>query len=141
MKISNSTKLTIVAFAASFGLAAVTAADDAASKLPPASTKSGVTYTADIKPLLDASCAKCHSGDKPKAKLKLDSLENALKGGRDGKVIIAGDSAKSPLVLSAAHLTGDKDLWMPPKKFQNKFPPLTPDQIGLVRAWIDQGAK
>ncbi|MGD0350365.1 MAG: c-type cytochrome domain-containing protein [Verrucomicrobiota bacterium] len=141
MKISNSIKFTIVALAATFGLVAVAIADNAASKLPPASTKPGVTYATDIKPLLDASCVKCHSGDKPKARLKLDSLENVLKGGKDGKVIIAGDSAKSPLVLSAAHLTGDKDLWMPPKKFENKFRPLTPEQIGLVRAWIDQGAK
>ncbi|MGA3283577.1 MAG: c-type cytochrome domain-containing protein [Verrucomicrobiota bacterium] len=137
----NPIKFTVVAFAAAFGLAAVASADDAAGKLPAASTKQGVTYATDIKPMLDISCAKCHSGDKPKARLKLDSLENALKGGKDGKVIIAGDSAKSPLVLSAAHLTGDKDLWMPPKKMENKFPVLTPDQIGLVRAWIDQGAK
>ena len=124
-----------------FGLAAIAAAEGAASKLPPASTKQGVTYAADIKPLLDASCVKCHSGDKPKAKLKLDSLENALRGGMDGKVIIAGDSAKSLLVQAAAHATKDHDLWMPPKKFENKFPPLTPEQIGLVRAWIDEGAK
>jgi hypothetical protein len=137
----NPIKLTAVAFAATFGLAAVASADDAAGKLPPASTKQGVTYATDIKPILDISCAKCHSGDKPKAKLKLDSLENALKGGKDGKVIIAGDSAKSPLVLSAAHLTGDKTLWMPPPHNKANIGPLTTDQIGLVRAWIDQGAK
>jgi hypothetical protein len=137
----NPIKLAVVAFAATFGLAAVASADDAAGKLPPASTKQGVTYAADIKPVLDISCVKCHSGDKPRAKLKLDTLENILKGSQDGKVIIAGDSAKSPLVLSAAHLTDDPDLWMPPKKFQAKFPPLTPDKIGLIRAWIDQGAK
>ena len=141
MKISNSIKFTTVALAVTFGLAAVAAAEDAASKLPPASTKPGVTYAADIKSILDTSCAKCHSGDKPKARLKLDTLENALKGGKDGKVIIAGDSAKSPLILSAAHLTGDKDLWMPPPHNKAGIKPLTPDQIGLVRAWIDQGAK
>ena len=141
MKMTNSIKFAVVAFAATFGLAAVATADDADSKLPPASTNQGVTYAADIKPILDTSCAKCHSGDKPKAKLKLDSLENVLKGGKDGKVIIAGDSVKSPLILSAAHLTSDEDLWMPPRKFENKFHPLTPEQIGLVRAWIDQGAK
>lgn len=134
-------KFTVVAFAATFGLAAVASADDAASKLPPASTKQGVTYATDIKPLLDNSCVKCHSGDKPKARLKLDSLENALKGSKDGKVIIAGDSAKSPLVLSAAHLTGDKELWMPPPHNRANIGPLKPEQIGLIRAWIDQGAK
>ncbi len=137
----NSIKFTAVAFAGMFGLAAAVSSADAAGTLPPASAKPGVTYATDIKPILDVSCAKCHGGDKPKARLKLDTLENALKGGKDGKVIVAGNSAKSMLVLAAAHLTKDPDTWMPPKKFENKFPPLTPDQIGLIRAWIDQGAK
>jgi len=137
----NPIKLTVVAFAVTFGLAAVASADDATGTLPPASTKSGVTYATDIKPILDSSCAKCHSGDKPKAHLKLDTLENALKGSKDGKVIIAGESAKSLLVRSAAHVTADKDQWMPPAHNKANIGPLTPGQIGLLRAWIDQGAK
>jgi len=138
MKMTNSTKLTL-ALAATFGLAFIAAADTA--QLPPASTKTGVTYAADIKPIFDHSCVKCHSGDKPKAKLKLDSLENALKGSKDGKVVVAGDSAKSPLIRSVAHVTSDKDLWMPPLHNKANIGPLTPEQIGLIRAWIDQGAK
>jgi hypothetical protein len=135
----NPLKLSALAFLATFGLAA--AADDSAGTLPPASTKQGVTYATDIKPILDTSCVKCHSGDKPKAKLKLDSLDDILKGGRDVKVVVAGDSASSLIVQAAAHTTTDHDQWMPPKKAEDKFPPLTPDQIGLIRAWIDQGAK
>ena len=139
MKIPTLTKLTL-ALAATFGLALAAAAADTA-QLPPASTKTGVTYAADIKPVFDQSCVKCHSGDKPKAKLKLDSLENALKGSKDGKVVVAGDSAISPLVRSVAHVTSDKDAWMPPLHNKAKIGPLTPEQIGLIRAWIDQGAK
>ncbi len=137
----NPIKFTAVAFAATFGLAAVASADDAAGKLPAASTKQGVTYATDIKPILDVSCVKCHSGDKPKAKLKLDSLENALKGAKDGKVIVPGDSAKSLMVQAAAHATKDHDQWMPPLHNRANIGPLTPEQIGLIRAWIDQGAK
>lgn len=113
-----------------------------ASKLPPASTKTGVTYASDIKPILEKSCFNCHSSktQKPKGKLKLDSLESALKGGDNGKDIIPGDSAKSPLVAQVSHV-GDPDDFMPPKKAEAKNPPLTKDQIGLIRAWIDQGAK
>jgi mono/diheme cytochrome c family protein len=139
MKITTSIKLTAIALAATFGLALAAAADTA--QLPPASTKTGVTYATDIKPIFDASCVKCHSGDKPKAKLKLDSLENALKGSKDGKVVIPGNSAKSPLVLNVAHVTSDKDSWMPPLHNKANIGPLTPEQIGLIRAWIDQGAK
>jgi hypothetical protein len=110
------------------------------SKLPPASTQEGVTYEKDIKPIFDTSCVKCHGGEKPKAKLSLESLAGALKGGHDGKVIEPGNSAKSMMVRSVAHL-GDQDEWMPPLKNKANIGPLTKDQIGLLRAWIDQGAK
>jgi mono/diheme cytochrome c family protein len=147
MPMKIATKTIALALAAAFGLAAVAAADDDAKPadktavLPPASTKQDVTYATDIKPIFDNSCIKCHSGDKPKGHLKLDSLEGALKGGKDGKVLIPGDSAKSPLVLRVAHLTDDDHDWMPPLHNKARIGPLTPEQIGLIRAWIDQGAK
>jgi mono/diheme cytochrome c family protein len=141
MKMTNTIKLTAVALTATLGLAITAAAQDAAGTLPPASTKQGVTYATDIKTILDASCAKCHSGDKPKARLKLDSLENALKGGKDGKILTSADSANSFIVKAVAHLTADHDTWMPPLNNRAGIKPLTPEQIGLIRAWIDQGAK
>ena len=121
-------------------LASVALADVDTSKLPAAATKQGVTYAGDIKAIFDKSCVKCHGAEKPKAKLRMDSLEGVLKGGADGKVIEVGNSAKSPLVHSIAQL-GDEDHWMPPKNNKAKIAPLTKDEIGLVRAWIDQGAK
>ena len=110
------------------------------SKLPPASDKKGVTYATDIKPLFDKSCVNCHGAERPKARLRLDSLEGALKGGEDGKVVLAGDSAGSVLVHNIAH-AGNPDTYMPPPRNRGNIPPLTKEQIGLVRAWIDQGAK
>lgn len=110
------------------------------SKIPPASDKKGVTYATDIKPILDKSCINCHGAERPKARLRLDSLEGALKGGEDGKVVLAGDSAGSVLVHNVAH-AGDPDTYMPPPRNRGNIPPLTKEQIGLVRAWIDQGAK
>jgi uncharacterized membrane protein len=138
---TNTMKLTAVALTATLGLAISAAAQDAAATMPPASTKQGVTYATDIKAILDASCAKCHSGDKPKARLKLDSLEGALKGSKDGPILKAGDSANSFVVKAVAHLTSDHDAWMPPLNNRAGIKPLTADQIGLIRAWIDQGAK
>jgi mono/diheme cytochrome c family protein len=120
--------------------ASVFAADVDASKLPAAATKTGVTYATDIKPIFDATCIKCHGAQKPKAKLRLDSLEGILKGGEDGKVVEAGKSDKSMLVLNIAHV-GDEDDFMPPPKNKLGLKKLTDEQIGLVRAWIDQGAK
>jgi hypothetical protein len=112
-----------------------------AQTLPPDATKTGVTYDGDIKAILDKGCVKCHSEDKPKAKLHLDTLAGILKGDRDGAVLTAGNSASSSIVQAAAHTTDDPDEWMPPTKDADKFPALTADQIGLLRAWIDQGAK
>ena len=110
------------------------------SKLPPPSDQKGVTYEKDIKPIFDKSCIKCHGPIKPKGKLRLDSLVAVLKGGQDGKVVEPGNSADSMLVHNVAHI-GDEDDYMPPPDNKDKIPPLTKAQIGLIRAWIDQGAK
>ena len=113
-----------------------------ASLLPPASTQQGVTYATDIQPIFEKSCYPCHGPKtaKPKGKLRLDSLQAVLKGGEDGPAVVAGDSAKSTLVANVAHV-GDADDFMPPPKNKGHIPPLTKDQVGLIRAWIDQGAK
>lgn len=110
------------------------------SKLPPAATKANVTFATDIKPIFEASCVKCHGAERPKAGLRLNSLEATLKGTKDGKVVEPGNSTKSSLLISVANI-GDEDGWMPPKNNKAKIAPLTKDQVGLVRAWIEQGAK
>lgn len=111
-----------------------------ASKLPPAAAKQGVTYSGDIKPILDKSCIKCHGAEKQKGKLRLDSLEAVLKGGEAGKVVEAGSPTTSILLANVAHL-GDEDDWMPPPDNKDKIPALTKEQVGLIRAWIEQGTK
>jgi mono/diheme cytochrome c family protein len=106
------------------------------SKIPPAADKTGVTYASDIKPIFDKSCIKCHGEER----LRLVSLSGVLKGGEDGKVVLPGNSLGSMLVHNAAH-AGDPDDYMPPPHNKAGIPPLTREQIGLIRAWIDQGAK
>jgi mono/diheme cytochrome c family protein len=110
-----------------------------ATKLPPAAAKTGVTYEKDIKPLFAKSCVKCHGGEKPKSKFNMETLAGILKGGSEGVSVMPGNSAKSALVHQAADLVADME--MPPTDKRDKYPPLTKDQIGLIRAWIDQGAK
>jgi hypothetical protein len=110
--------------------------------LPPPSTQQGVTYAKDIQPIFAKSCYPCHGPkvQKPKGKLRLDTLESVLKGSEDGPALIAGDSAKSPMVAQLSQ-QGDPDDYMPPPKNKDNVGPLTKEQIGLIRAWIDQGAK
>ena len=128
-----------LSFASVLALAAFGAAakDVDVSKLPPAATKQGVTYEKDIKPIFEKTCFKCHGPEKQKAKLRVDSLAAVTKGGENGKVVEAGNSGKSTLVHNVARI-GDEDDWMPPV---DKGDPLTKEQVGLIRAWIDQGAK
>ena len=60
---------------------------------------------------------------------------------KEGKIVTAGDSANSFIIKSIAHTAGDRDSWMPPQLNKAGAKTLTPAEIGLVRAWIDQGAK
>ena len=116
------------------------AADVDITKLPSASDKKGVTYEKDIKPILEQNCFKCHGPEKQKGKYRLDSLEAAIKGGSsDEKAVVAGDSAKSPMVHYVGYLI--EDMEMPPLDKDGKPQKLSNEQIGLIRAWIDQGAK
>ena len=133
------TKTLILTFALSTFTMSVFAADPDISKLPPAAKKAGVTFDADIKPIIEKSCLKCHSGEKPKGKFRVDTKENILKGADGEKVVEVGNSAKSEMIHVVADLVADEE--MPPLDKRDKYPALTKDQIGLLRAWIDQGAK
>lgn len=150
-----------------------------AAKLPAPAAQSPVTFDKDIKPVFERSCVKCHNGERQKGGLRLDSLEAVMKGGKAGKMVVSGDSAKSLLVLAVSQQ--DKATAMPPQPrkgpggppagfgrgptapqenappggplggapaggpppggFGPPAKPLTTEQVALVRAWIDQGAK
>src|SRR5687767_1847715 len=121
-----------VALAASMTLRA----DVDVSKLPPAAAQKDLTFAKDIKPILEKACFKCHGEEKQKAKLRVDSVEAIKKGSENGEIIVVGDSAKSSLVHTVAGLV--EDMMMPP---EGKADPLTKEEIGVLRAWIDQGAE
>ncbi len=106
------------------------------SKLPP-STKRKINFVQDIQPILSKNCYSCHGPEKQKSEYRLDVRETALKGGASGAAaIVPGKGAESPLVRFVAGL--DEDELMPPKKSTSTR--LTAEQVGMLRAWIDQGA-
>ena len=111
-----------------------------ASKLPPPSKETGLTFEKHIKPLFEKSCLGCHGENRPKSKYRVDSREAVIKGGSSGDpAVVPGQSAKSILVHYCADLV--KEMEMPPVEKREKYPALTKQQIGILRAWIDQGAK
>ena len=105
--------------------------EQAKSLPPPASRK--VDFVKGIKPIFEASCIKCHGRGRTKGDLSIESRETLIKGGESGPAIIPGKSEESHLIELVAGL--DPDSVMPQKGKR-----LTPEQIGLLRAWIDQGA-
>lgn len=98
----------------------------------PAPVARQVDFARDVHAILAENCYKCHSGDRSKGGLFVNSREALLKGGESGPAVIEGDSAASELIKRVS--SADPDLRMPPEGRQ-----LTPDEVGILRAWIDQG--
>jgi hypothetical protein len=195
----NKIQILILSCCAAWTMSAA-AADIDVSKLPAASTKTGLAFTNDILPLFKASCVSCHGANRPRSGLRLDTLEGVLKGTQQGPVLKAGDGTHSQLVKAISQL--DSESAMPPKPNARRggrgfgggpggpggpggapggapmqpnanggqtpnmggapageqgtnapamrggrgfggppAKPLTAEEVGLVRAWIDQGAK
>ena len=103
-----------------------------AQELPPAASRK-VDFQADIQPLFAQRCHACHGEVSQINGLRLDRKKDALAGGHSGPAIVPGDSANSRLVHMLAGYR--VKVVMPPGG-----PALSAEQIGLVRAWIDQGA-
>ena len=104
----------------------------AQSQRPPAAP-AAVDYDKDVKPLLAQNCYSCHGPEVQQSGLRLDLRQNALRGGDYGPVIVAGKSGESKLIRRL--VDGDGAMQMPPTGA------LLPEEIGILRAWIDQGAE
>jgi hypothetical protein len=101
--------------------------------LPPA-VSGTVDFRRDIYPLLTARCFKCHRGADASSGYRLD-LRAELLGESNGRPLaVIGASAKSQLIHVVAGL-------VPGKRMPRKGEPLSAREIGLLRAWIDQGLK
>src|SRR5215813_7561145 len=110
--------------------AAVPISPEQAAQLPPPANHR-VDFAKEIKPIFEASCIKCHGRGKDKGGFRLDSRETFLRGGDSGPAAAPGKSSESLLIALVQGL--DPDNVMPKKGSR-----LTPEQIGLLRAWIDQ---
>ena len=100
--------------------------------LLPAPSSRPVSFATDIKPLFEASCVQCHAKGKDKGGLSLETKQALLKGGDTGPGAVVGKSDASLIVKMVAGV--DPDSVMPKKGTK-----WTAEQVGLLRAWIDQG--
>jgi hypothetical protein len=100
----------------------------------PSAVDRAVDFNSDVRPIFMDRCASCHGALKQTSDLRLDYRTAILQGSGSGEVVKVGDSKGSRLIEVVSGI--DPDYQMPPEG-----DPLSKEQIGILRAWIDQGAK
>jgi Protein of unknown function (DUF1549)/Protein of unknown function (DUF1553)/Planctomycete cytochrome C len=94
-----------------------------------------VHFSRDVRPILNQNCMSCHGGVRQKNGISFLFREEALGTGKSGKrTIVPGKPDESELIARVT--SSDPDTRMP-----YHAPPLSPQQIELLRRWIKQGAK
>jgi uncharacterized membrane protein len=92
-------------------------------------------YAMRIQPIFEEKCVLCHKAGKFKGKLRLDSYEHLMRGGKDGPVIHPGEPGKSELFRRVTLPPGSKDSMPAEGK-----PALTAAETKIIEAWIAAGA-
>jgi mono/diheme cytochrome c family protein len=120
--------LVLIVLAGCSGPAAeVTQAEVEASPSAPAS--GGVSFAADVLPIFEDNCTRCHGDSRQNGGLRLDSYAALMAGGTDGAVVVAGEADGSLLV----ELVTSGEM---PKNAAS----LGAEEIATIREWIDSGA-
>ncbi len=123
-------KLKLTCVAACLAIAGLSKADVKSS-----SAAEVVDFRTQIEPLLAAKCLGCHGAETQESELRLDRRASLLKGGDSGEpALLPGNAEQSHLIQLISGREAGK--LMPPDEGDR----LTPDEIRLLRTWIDQGA-
>ena len=96
-----------------------------------AQTIAKVDFAKDVVPLLRQNCVGCHGPSQQKSGLRLDRRSSVVKTGL--RRVVPGSSANS--LLYHRLIGGEYGMPMPPTG------PLKPEQVALIKTWIDQGAE
>ena len=97
-----------------------------------------VDFQEEILPILRANCLACHNRTRSKGDAIMETPDDIRKGNDGGSFVEPGNAEDSFLFQVASHL---EDPIMPPAKNKVDAKNLTPDELGLLKLWIDQGAK
>ncbi len=106
-----------------------------------------VSYSKDVKPVINANCLECHDGKgegSEESGLILVTYDDLMQGTKFGQVVVPGDSESSTLYRLIGH-KADPKIQMPPHHKETlaskRMTPLTDKQIETIKEWIDEGAK
>jgi len=94
-----------------------------------------LVYANVVAPMLEEKCWKCHNEEKTKGKLRMDTYELLVKGGKEGPALEPGKADESNIIIRC-ELPIDDDERMPP----DEKPGLTPEQLTVIKWWINSGA-
>lgn len=119
-------------------LAVADEGDEAGLAVAAIERDTAVRYQDEIVPMLAANCTACHNEKVTEGGFSMDSLERIVAGGDSGPGVVAGNAAESLLFLRATHRLDDA---MPPEDNSVGAVNLSPEQLGLLQRWIDEGAK
>ena len=92
-------------------------------------------YAMRVQPIFEDKCVHCHNAEKFKGKLRLDSYEHVMRGGKDGPVIRAGEPGKSELFRRVTLPSDNKDFMPAEGK-----PALSAEETKTIELWITAGA-
>ena len=96
-----------------------------------------VSFEKEVLPILAKHCLACHNATKAESNLVLETPQRILKGGDSGVAVVAKQS-KDSLLLKLASRADEPA--MPPEGNDVKAVALAPEELGLIKLWIDQGA-
>ncbi len=92
-------------------------------------------YAMRVQPIFEDKCVLCHNTGKFKGKLRLDTYEHVMRGGKDGPVIHPGEPSKSELFRRVTLPPDNKDFMPAEGK-----PALTAEETKIIEVWITAGA-
>lgn len=112
-------------------LAAATYTPKKPEQAKPLTAAQKAEYAKVIQPMFDAHCVSCHGPKKEKGKLRLDTLEATLKGGKNPTFVIG--KPNSSMLLSRVFLDRTAGDVMPPKAEK----PMTEKQKEALYAFVE----
>ncbi len=96
-----------------------------------------VSFEKDVLPIFKKNCLACHNATEAESDLVLETPASIIKGGASGPAVMPKKSGESWLMQVATHA---EEPIMPPKDNKVNAKNLTPQELGLIKLWIDQGA-
>jgi ankyrin repeat protein len=113
-----------------FHLAVLVATSYCVVPLAFSQTGTNVSFERDVQPILRQNCVGCHGPKVQNSGLRVDRRSSVLKPG--ARRVVPGSFENSFLYHRISG--GDFGVQMPPTG------PLKPEQIQIIKAWIEQGA-